>query len=338
MEESEFSFGVDFILNHLQPPTFPRTIMTKELGRQKEIFNRESLIQYFQASSWEDCRINAYGSYTDFHGINRCAPTFFMIDLDLMKFGSRNQLDRSLTKILKNINSISATPTVLWTGNGYHIYQPIDGFILDEYDIFAEFIDPAKQDLTSRFIRFCEEFFSAGKSDPNHRPSVHSCLLRVPNTFNSKWNEQVRVVQEWNGQKPAINYLLREFRTYLIDEEMKESLNKNSLHRNKIPIHLGQSSTISWIEKLLVNPISDYRKNAIALIMAPYLVNIRRVSYDSAYATISEWLTRCNSLKKLDFNIAHGVRVALLQAAKSRIPPMKFDTLKSRNKDLYEML
>jgi hypothetical protein len=228
MDEPEFASGVDFILSHLQSPLFPRTIMTKQLGRQHEIFSRESIIQYFQASRWQDCRINAYGSYTNFHGINRSAPTIFMIDLDLNKFSSRNRLDCSLTKILKKINLVlRATPSVLWTGNGYHIYQPIEGFILDEYDVFAEFIDPVKQDLTTRLMRFCEEFFSVGRSDPNHRPSVHSCLLRVPKTLNSKWNVQVRVVQEWDGQKPAINCMLRDFRTYLIDEKFNENLKKN---------------------------------------------------------------------------------------------------------------
>jgi hypothetical protein len=32
-------------------------------------------------------------------------------------------------------------PTVLWTGNGYHIYQPMAGPILEETDIFARFND-----------------------------------------------------------------------------------------------------------------------------------------------------------------------------------------------------
>ena len=32
-------------------------------------------------------------------------------------------------------------PTVLWSGNGYHIYQPVDGFILEEEDVFTKFIE-----------------------------------------------------------------------------------------------------------------------------------------------------------------------------------------------------
>jgi hypothetical protein len=33
--------GLDFILNHLQDPLFPRKIMTKQLGYQVEVFDKE---------------------------------------------------------------------------------------------------------------------------------------------------------------------------------------------------------------------------------------------------------------------------------------------------------
>jgi Primase X len=42
-----------------------------------------------------------------------------------------------------------------------------------------------------------------------------------------------------------------------------------------------------WIEKLLQTPIDDYRKNAVSLILVPYLINIRKLSYDDALNAIS---------------------------------------------------
>jgi hypothetical protein len=33
--------GHDFILNHFQEPIFPRKIITKDLGHQKEVFNKQ---------------------------------------------------------------------------------------------------------------------------------------------------------------------------------------------------------------------------------------------------------------------------------------------------------
>jgi hypothetical protein len=105
-----------------------------------------------------------------------------MIDLDLKDFESKDKLDKILHRTLNKINKIfrGAKPTVLWTDGGYHIYQPISGFVLEEIDRFACYSDPCKKDLTSRFMQFAEEFFAAGNNDSQQRPSVKSCLIRIP--------------------------------------------------------------------------------------------------------------------------------------------------------------
>ena len=38
--------GIDFILSHFQEPLFPRKIMTRQLGYQAEIFNKEEALGY----------------------------------------------------------------------------------------------------------------------------------------------------------------------------------------------------------------------------------------------------------------------------------------------------
>ena len=78
-----------------------------------------------------------------------------MIDIDQKDFGSKTKLDLAMNRVLKKIKtSMHGRPTVLWTGNGYHIYQPMAGFILEEEGIFAKFIDPYEKDLTSKFMQF----------------------------------------------------------------------------------------------------------------------------------------------------------------------------------------
>jgi hypothetical protein len=128
--------GLDFILNHFQEPLFPRRIMTKQLGYQVEVFNRQETLEYFKESNYEDCRINAYPSFTEYQGINRTPISFLMVDLDSKDFSNQDSsnkqgksvLDKILNKTLQKITeSIGGTPTVLWTGNGYHIYQPVSG-------------------------------------------------------------------------------------------------------------------------------------------------------------------------------------------------------------------
>jgi hypothetical protein len=44
-------------------------------------------------------------------------------------------------------NLSGANHTVLWSGNGYYIYQPIEAFILEEHDIFSDFDQPSKMFL-----------------------------------------------------------------------------------------------------------------------------------------------------------------------------------------------
>ena len=79
--------------------------MTKALGYQKEVFNIQEVLEYFRASNYEDCRINAYPSYTKYGSINRTPPTFLMIDIDLKDFASKDKLDRALNRILKKIKT-----------------------------------------------------------------------------------------------------------------------------------------------------------------------------------------------------------------------------------------
>jgi hypothetical protein len=97
--ENPIEANLDFIIEHFSDPLFPRKIMTKALGYQKEVFNKHELLAYFKASDYKDCRINAYPSYTEYKCINLTAPSFIMIDLDLKDFEySTDNLDRVLKR------------------------------------------------------------------------------------------------------------------------------------------------------------------------------------------------------------------------------------------------
>ena len=176
-------------------------------------------------------------------GINRVAPSFVMIDLDLRDFGNMKvNLDRGLNKILRKISTATrGYPTVLWTGNGYHIYQPMEGFILEEEERFARLKEPDGKDLTSNFMQFAEEFLTNKKGDPQHNPTVNSCLVRVPGTINSKCTQEVKIIQRWDGQKPAINYLLRDFKRWLINEKIDNinSILKGRASKRSNPTTIG---------------------------------------------------------------------------------------------------
>ena len=326
--------GLEFVLAHFQEPLFPRKIMTKTLGYTVDVYNRQQAITIFEQSNFVDCRINAYRSYTDYHGVNRTAASFVMVDLDLKNFGyDQEKLDKTLNKTLKKIKeAIGGTPTVLWTGNGYHIYQPMDGFILDEIDVFAELVDINNmnhKDLTSKFMQFAEKFFTNRKNDPQHTATVKSCLVRIPHTFNSKCIEnrsissqpsEVTVRQTWDGYRAPINYLLRDFRRYLINDKLKELRRRRTRKGNHRWYQKNDKSTIPWIESLLQMPIEDGRKYAIWRIIAPYLLNKKGLTHEEAVCSIRGWLESCSALRKLDFDANEKIKESLRSAAKGYYP------------------
>jgi hypothetical protein len=270
IDHPKVQHGLDFILNHFQEPLFPRKFMTKELGYQVEIFNKEEALEYFKNSNNEDCRIKAYPSYSEYHGINRTPVSFLMVDLDLKDFETKKGkavLERALNSTLKNIKgSIGGNPTVLWTGNGYHVYQAVSGFILEEYETFYEFTKYVDKDLTSMFIQFAEEYFTDYAADHLHNPTVKSCLVRIPGSLNSKCvskgeDAEVKIMQKWDGTRPSIQPLLTPFKIWLTQKRINEELRAQEKKKTKFQVTVSKkqehTNTIKWIEKgILEQPLS----------------------------------------------------------------------------------
>jgi len=94
----------------------------------------------------------------------------------------------------------------------------------------------------------------------------------------------------------------------------------------------------SWIEKLLETPISDHRKNCVWKILAPYLINVRKLSYDHSFVIISGWLDKCGKLRNLDFNYKLKIKQDLNNAIKSGYFPAGLAKLNSTVPDLYNFL
>jgi len=250
-------------------------------------------------------------------------------------YNSREKLDRGLNKILRKISKAThGYPTVLWTGNGYHIYQPMDGFVLEEEDRFARLREPQGKDLTSKFMQFAEEFLANKKGDPQHNPTVSSCLVRVPGTMNSKCAREVKIVQRWDGQRPPINYLLRDFRRWLINEKMK----RRSIDSKRTRAQVTNATTISWIERLLQTPIDDYRKFVVWRILSPYLINIRKCPPGEASNMIKNWLNRCNNLRQLDFTPNYTIKYNINSAKRNGYLPISLEKLRIENAYLYNVL
>ncbi|MGB0027404.1 MAG: DNA primase noncatalytic subunit PriX, partial [Nitrososphaeraceae archaeon] len=167
-----------------------------------------------------------------------------------------------------------------------------------------------------------------------HNPTVNSCLVRVPGTVNSKCVQEVKIIQRWDGQKPAINYLLRYFRLWLINEKIV----KRSIFDKMARAQTRGSARTGWVEKLLQTPLQDHRKFAIWRVLVPYLINIRKCSADEAYNIIYKWLDRCSSLRRLEFNPNYMIKYDINSAKRNGYLSISLEKLKTENAYLYNML
>jgi len=68
------------------------------------------------------------------------------------------------------------------------------------------------------------------------------------------------------------------------------------------------------------------------------LINIKKLPYQQSFNILTDWLQKCDSLRKLDFKPEFLVKSALSIAIQKGIPPMKLVTLKDRNLELYNIL
>jgi hypothetical protein len=342
--DQDIETGLDFILSHFfkEDPIFPRKISTYKSQINKPyqfpVSSKKEIIESFKDSNFVDCRINAYPLLTEYKGIQRYKPNFIFIDLDKKNYDFKSiiELKLALSNTLKNINRVlGGHPTVLSSGNGYHIIQPVYcRTALENVMQFNEFDKPSEQ-----FLRFTKDYLSNGKADPSNHPSFKSCLLRIPGSINSKNMQQVITVQKWNGFRPQVTKdLLLKFRRHLIQKKINEENQRQKIlnMRRRNEIRNSNNSNYNtynyyytWIEeKILANSFPDYRKIIVDLILAPYLINIKKMSYQESYQVIREWLDKCNSLKKLDNYsnfVNYRIHYALKTAAKKGIGPMSLN-------------
>ncbi len=338
--------NIQFMLSHFngQEFLFPRSIMTSKTNGQVFVNSEAQITKVYEEANFIDCRINGYPFHQE--GDSReLYPTFIFIDLDISlcstcKYPIR-KLDYILKQTLNKINEvIKGHPTVLWTGGGYHIYQPIKIVTKDEekhslealkeYDEFAPMI---RNDLCTEFIRFAAKYFTNGKGDPKHNPSIYSCLIRIPQTINSKNNEVVKIIQRWNGIEADAHSLLLPFIDHLIQLKIEtEELRK----REDTTTVVKDNKIIKWIEKLLETPISDHRYYCLWHILIPYLKNIKGLGQNEIIFILTEWFDKCNKMNKVKWNYKQRIREQLRYD--KGYPPISLDNLKKENSHLYQIL
>jgi len=360
VNSNQLSKSVDFVLSHFdhQKQDFPRTMMTAKQNWQFTVTSREEILRKCEESDYIDCRINAYPEYTEYKGIVRHPPDFVFVDLDLANFNNdKSKLDRILKRTMNKIEGLGSKPTVIWSGNGYHVYLPLAAIVLDQEELFSKdkfpslFRSPFGKyfgySVSELFLKFAKDYFTNEKADPLHHPKYGNSLLRFPDTYNSKClnrglgkeESKVKVIQRWDGKRLPIQLLLKDFRRWIVQEEINENKKQSKKSKSKrmsFEETNQKGGRIEWIEKLLQTPIEDYRNYCLWVILVPYLLNVKHLSEEDTFANVKDWLERCDRLRKLSFDPKSKIYSTI--KGNKEFKPISFVKLKENNRELYYLL
>jgi len=90
--------------------------------------------------------------------------------------------------------------------------------------------------------------------------------------------------------------------------------------------------------KVLEYPAFGLNLTDIAENLAPYLMNIKRLSFEKVFAVIKDWLDKCSVKRQLDFGAERRVKDSLNAAIRVGYLPISIEYLKTGNKELHKIL
>lgn len=79
-------------------------------------------------------------------------------------------------------------------------------------------------------------------------------------------------------------------------------------------------------------------KDALLRIVSPYLINVRKLSYEDALSIVRHWLDKCDKIKHLDFTMNSRIKSSLIAAARVGYLPIGFDQLKTDNRQRADLI
>lgn len=353
--EGEVIDGINAILNMLEnigQPLFPRRIMTAAYSGAFTIDSLTHMYDAFKRANFQDCRISAYPPVNE---ETLFSPNLLLLDLDYddeqVKTNGRTYADQihktKVNKILKRLQTKFHITNfmVVNTGNGRHILIPFGfdspfEYIEEMRDILPYIMSSrykrANNIMSESFLSFAKKYLSNNQADQGNHPNFASIFLRVPGTINMKMKygtaEIVKIEHEWDYETELLNFgdlhektdIFYKYMTHMRLVAGKQLERKNTFRS-------VQSETRRWIEVLHNTAVSDCRKRILWLILAPYAINIKKMTHQDAFVWIKQWLDKCDRVYRIDsgFNVDEKIDYYLTVAKESEYLPISFKKLET---------
>jgi len=278
----------------------------------------------------EECHTSLYPSTIPDSGYAHPWVDQFIIELDGQLEQSYSAMHRIYSWLRLKLN---AEPRVYFSGHrSFHIFVDFLPLVIP-FESMAELARQiGRETETLELIDF--QMYHARK------------LSRVPYSYNTKTARLcVPVSIEWSvdeiikeSSKPE-RFAGIKIQNNARIREILASIKPEHTRTRTEPRRVRAKANFEWIEQLLQQPVKDGRHRLLWHVLAPYLINVRKLSPDQAEKILQEYFEKCNAVRRLEpHSFRRLIRYYLRVAEKDGYPPWRLETIERQDPQLFAIL
>ena len=111
--------------------------------------------------------------------------------------------------------------------------------------------------------------------------------------------------------------------------------------KSTIGIKRRSTSLAITLHPILLDGLNPYFKLLCPItgsVVAPYLVNVRKLSDEESLSIIRGWLEKCNSIKRLSFDPKYVLKYNIRKSKRIGYYPISWNALRTENMYVYQRL
>ena len=291
LQDKTSNLVVDFVTDYtlsLFPEDFfqfPRQISNNpDRVSRHTVFTNTEFLNAMADTQLVNCFVCSHSEYEVWKGI----LSILFIDID--KENDPDLAHKLTSKTAKRIEQIfNVEPLVQFSGKkGFHILLPMKPVKLGVGEARA-------------YLKFMQTYLSSNHCDTAVRGDINR-LFRMPWSIHPMSKREVRVLQEWSGERADPSLLYGDFEIERVKErfEAKEKFRREGLKPKSVT---NEEHRYAWIETLLKTGIPDGRHRSVLWILAPYLIMINGYAPEDATLELRAWVELCDKAHPVAYDV-----------------------------------